>query len=86
MEEYDVIAPPRATFDLTAPEMLGYGPNNFASDFIINPAAYTALDGAEEESDLALKVNRDAPRVNADQLSMSDAVPPFSSGRGSTVA
>jgi hypothetical protein len=39
--------------------------DKFACDLIINPAAYTAVDRAEEEPEIAFKINRDAPRVIA---------------------
>lgn len=35
---------------------------DFAPDLIINAAAYTAVDRAESEKPLALRLNRDAPR------------------------
>jgi dTDP-4-dehydrorhamnose reductase len=63
--KHDVIAPLRDAFDLSAPETLGDALNNFAPDLIINPAAYTAVDRAEDEADLAFIVNRDAPRAIA---------------------
>lgn len=36
-------------------------------DIIINPAAYTAVDKAESEKDLAMAINRDAPAVLAEE-------------------
>ena len=36
-------------------------------DLIINPAAYTKVDQAEDEPELAFKINRDAPRVMAEK-------------------
>jgi dTDP-4-dehydrorhamnose reductase len=35
--------------------------DRIAPDLIINPAAYTAVDRAEEESDLAYQINSEAP-------------------------
>jgi len=35
------------------------------SDLIINPAAYTAVDRAEDEADLAFRVNAEAPKILA---------------------
>ncbi|MDE2330205.1 MAG: dTDP-4-dehydrorhamnose reductase [Bradyrhizobium sp.] len=64
-DKYDVVAPPRAVFDLAAPQMLGDALDNFSPDLIINSAAYTAVDRAEDEADVAFKVNQDAPGVIA---------------------
>ena len=36
-------------------------------DVIVNPAAYTAVDKAESEVDLAMAINRDAPLVLAEE-------------------
>jgi dTDP-4-dehydrorhamnose reductase len=36
-------------------------------DLIINPAAYTKVDQAEDEQELAFKINRDAPKVMAEK-------------------
>ncbi len=36
-------------------------------DLIINPAAYTKVDQAEDEPELAFKINRDAPKVMAEK-------------------
>jgi dTDP-4-dehydrorhamnose reductase len=64
-EKHDVVAPPRSIFNFTAPDTLDSALNEFACDLIVNPAAYTAVDRAEDEPDLAFKINRDAPRVIA---------------------
>lgn len=63
--KHEVIAPPRSIFDLSAPDTISSALSEFACDLIVNPAAYTAVDRAEDEPDLALKINRDAPRVIA---------------------
>jgi dTDP-4-dehydrorhamnose reductase len=39
--------------------------DRLAPEFIINPAAYTAVDKAEDEPDLANRINADAPGVVA---------------------
>jgi dTDP-4-dehydrorhamnose reductase len=64
-DKHEVIAPPRSTFDFSAPQSLSFALNKFAPDLIINPAAYTAVDRAEEEPELTFKINRDAPRFIA---------------------
>lgn len=40
-------------------------------ELIINPAAYTAVDQAEEESELAYAINRDAPREIAEWCALN---------------
>ena len=61
----DVLTPQRAQFDLSKPETLAEGLDGLKPDLIINPAAYTAVDRAEEESELAFRVNAEAPSVIA---------------------
>jgi dTDP-4-dehydrorhamnose reductase len=61
----EVLTPQRAQFDLSKPEMLTEGLDRMKPDLIINPAAYTAVDRAEEEPELAFRVNAEAPAVIA---------------------
>lgn len=61
----DVIAPGRDRCDLARPETLGNLVDEVRPHVIVNAAAYTAVDQAEKESDLALKVNADAPEALA---------------------
>jgi dTDP-4-dehydrorhamnose reductase len=46
--------------DLVEKALLGFSP-----DIVINPAAYTAVDRAESEADLAFSINRDGAEVVA---------------------
>lgn len=46
---------------------------NIKPDLIINPAAYTAVDKAETEPDLALAINGDAPGIFAEEAQRSGA-------------
>ena len=62
---HEVLAPPRREFDLAEPETLGQALDRFKPDFILNPAAYTAVDRAEDERELAFRVNGEAPSVMA---------------------
>jgi dTDP-4-dehydrorhamnose reductase len=39
--------------------------DRIAPDLVINPAAYTAVDNAEDEPDLAMRINAEAPAVLA---------------------
>jgi dTDP-4-dehydrorhamnose reductase len=43
-------------------------------DVIVNAAAYTAVDRAESEPDMALLINSDAPRVLAKEAKLLDAL------------
>ena len=56
-----VLAPRRDEFDLSRPNVIAEVLDHLKPDLIVNPAAYTAVDRAEEESELAFRVNADAP-------------------------
>jgi dTDP-4-dehydrorhamnose reductase len=51
----------RAAFDLTKPDELGARLDALRPELIVNPAAYTAVDRAEDERALAFVVNGDSP-------------------------
>jgi dTDP-4-dehydrorhamnose reductase len=55
----------RSVLDLTRPEDIASRLDEIAPDIIVNPAAYTAVDRAEDERDLAFLVNAEAPRALA---------------------
>jgi len=57
----DVVAAPRAVLDLAKTETIASGLDQIVPDLIINPAAYTAVDRAEDERDLAYRINGEAP-------------------------
>lgn len=61
-----VIAPSRSAFDLSKPETLAGALDGFKPDLIVNPAAYTAVDRAEDERELAFLINAKAPTVIAE--------------------
>ena len=49
----------RPAVDLTRPETVLPAMARFAPDIVVNPAAYTAVDRAESEPELAFAINRD---------------------------
>ncbi len=57
----DVVPAPRAVLDLADTETIASALDRIAPDLIINPAAYTAVDRAEDERDLAYRINGEAP-------------------------
>lgn len=61
-----VIAPDRADLDLSRTKEIASVLDRIRPDLIINPAAYTAVDLAEDERELAFSVNREAPRALAE--------------------
>jgi dTDP-4-dehydrorhamnose reductase len=58
-----VLAPARNAFDLSQPDTLVAALDRLRPELIVNPAAYTAVDKAEDERDLAYRVNAEAPQV-----------------------
>lgn len=56
-----VLAPTPGDFDLSRPHELSARLDHFMPDLIVNPAAYTAVDRAEDEPELAFKINSEAP-------------------------
>ncbi len=60
-----VIAPLSSEFDLSKPDTLADRLKDFRPDLIVNPAAYTAVDRAEEQRELAFLVNAKGPEAIA---------------------
>jgi dTDP-4-dehydrorhamnose reductase len=63
----EVIAVNRSQADLSDPDGLRRTVQKLNPDVIVNPAAYTAVDKAESERDLAFLINAEAPRVLAEE-------------------
>jgi dTDP-4-dehydrorhamnose reductase len=61
----EIVAPTRSEFDLAKPETLENELGRLKPDLIINPAAYTAVDRAEDEAELAININAKAPAAIA---------------------
>jgi dTDP-4-dehydrorhamnose reductase len=62
---HELLAPTRAEFDLSDPNALAAAMDRFKADLIINPAAYTSVDRAEDEKELAFAINAKAPAALA---------------------
>lgn len=62
----EIIAPPRNEFDLAHPETLARMVKQVKPRWIINPAAYTAVDRAESEVELCDTINATAPGILAE--------------------
>lgn len=60
-------APRRDEFDLAYPQSLRSKIQAYQPDLIVNSAAYTAVDQAESEPELARTINSEAPRVIAEE-------------------
>src|SRR5580704_4286229 len=76
-----VITADRAGLDLSRPDEIAKVLDGLAPDLIINPAAYTAVDRAEDERDLAFRVNAEAPGVIARWAAGRSAGEPGSADR-----
>jgi dTDP-4-dehydrorhamnose reductase len=60
-----VLAADRSVLDLAKPETIAAILDRLSPDIIFNPAAYTAVDKAEDEPDLAARINAEAPGAMA---------------------
>ncbi|TAF06077.1 MAG: dTDP-4-dehydrorhamnose reductase [Nostocales cyanobacterium] len=63
----DVISVGRNQLDLAKPDTICQTIRDVKPDLIVNPAAYTAVDKAESEPDLAMAINGIAPGVMAEE-------------------
>lgn len=66
LSEFATLLPAdRGQLDLSQPATLSSALDRLKPDLIVNPAAYTAVDLAEDERELAFRVNSDAPAAMA---------------------
>lgn len=63
----EVIALDRAQLDLADPEAIRTALRELRPTFVMNAAAYTAVDAAESDEAMAFRINADAPRVLAEE-------------------
>lgn len=67
LTDHELIGITRKDCDLTKPDQIRQVIDQHQPDLIINPAAYTKVDQAEDEPELAFQINRDAPKVMAEK-------------------
>ncbi|WP_027159507.1 dTDP-4-dehydrorhamnose reductase [Methylobacter luteus] len=70
----DVIAVSRSQVELSDPDGLRRIVQKVSPDVIVNPAAYTAVDKAETDRDMAFLINAEAPRVLAEEAAKRAAL------------
>jgi len=69
----EVVAPTRDLLDLASADSIAAAVRGVRPGLIVNAAAYTAVDKAESESGLAMKINGEAPRILADEAASQGA-------------
>ncbi|TAE56876.1 MAG: dTDP-4-dehydrorhamnose reductase, partial [Nostocales cyanobacterium] len=69
----DIIAVDRHQLDLAKPDSIRGTIRDIKPDLIVNPAAYTAVDKAESEIDLAMAINGVAPGIMAEEAKKLNA-------------
>lgn len=70
----EVFALNRSQLDLTEPESIRHVVRSIHPNVIVNAAAYTAVDRAETEPELAMQVNGIAPGILAEEAKRSRAL------------
>ena len=69
---WDVVAIGREDLDLESPNDISNFIDNIKPDFIVHPAAYTAVDKAESDSEMAYQINVEASQVFAKKVTELD--------------
>ncbi len=67
LTDHELIGLTRQNCDLTNEDQIRQVIDQHQPNLIINPAAYTKVDQAEEEPELAFLINRDSPKVMAEK-------------------
>jgi len=67
LTDHELIGLTRQDCDLSNPDQIKQVIDQHQPDLIINPAAYTKVNQAEDEPELAFQINRDAPKVMAEK-------------------
>jgi len=67
LTDHELIGLTRQDCDLTKLDQIKQVIDQHQPELIINPAAYTKVDQAEDEPELAFKINRDAPKLMAEK-------------------
>ena len=70
----EIVAPGRKELDLSEPDAIRSFVRSMKPDLVVNAAAYTAVDKAEEEPDLAMAINGIAPRIISEEATRCCAV------------
>ena len=70
----EIVACDRSSIDLSRPEQIRDQIRAMAPSVILNAAAYTAVDRAESEPELAMAVNAKAPEILAEEAARLGAV------------
>lgn len=70
----NVVALDRSRMDLTHPDSIRSAVREIAPRIIVNAAAYTAVDKAESEADIAMQVNGVAPGILAEEARRLNAL------------
>lgn len=70
---YQLVALSREQLDLSDKDVIRHIVQTIQPDLIINPAAYTAVDKAESEPELAYAINATAPQILAEEAAKLNA-------------
>jgi dTDP-4-dehydrorhamnose reductase len=73
-DDADVIGSNRSALDLSNSDQIRARVREIAPDIIINAGAYTAVDRAESEPDLAMTINGRAPGILAEEAKRTGAL------------